>query len=191
MPVDLLAFPLVGGRLALNFVGTLGKRTTERFERMRTPEDLAHWVELAGLGSVSTTAEDLMNARAVREALYSLTLAALNRGPLRQADINLVNGWAARATPAPALATGVGQADGVRANALQRQDPEPSASGVLAVVARDGIELLSGPEVEAIRECEDPACTLLFVDSSRGRRRRWCSMNSCGARAKMRTLRDR
>jgi predicted RNA-binding Zn ribbon-like protein len=56
-------------------------------------------------------------------------------------------------------------------------------------VARDGIDLLSGPDAESIRECEDPACTLLFVDTSRSHRRRWCSMNSCGARAKMRTLR--
>ncbi|MEV8375862.1 CGNR zinc finger domain-containing protein [Kribbella sp. NPDC056861] len=39
-------------------------------------------------------------------------------------------------------------------------------------------------------QCEDPTCTLLFVDSSRSHRRRWCSMDRCGARSKMRTLRS-
>ncbi|MEV6416896.1 ABATE domain-containing protein [Kribbella sp. NPDC051718] len=176
------AFPFVGGRIALNFVGTLGKRSTEQLERLRTPEDLTRWVELAGLGSISTDEADLEAARVLREALYTLTLATLDRAPLRRADVELVNEWAARETPAPALK--------IRADALRRSDPQPSASEVLAVVARDGIELLSGPESDSIRECEDPACTLLFVDSSRGRRRRWCSMSSCGARAKMRTLRS-
>lgn len=198
-------FPFVGGRAALNFVGTLGKRSTEKLERLRTPEDLARWVELAGLGSISTDEADLKAARVLREALYTLTLATLNRGPLRRADVKLVNEWAARETPAPALATSrapapatstgathpasPAQTRGTRANPLRRRDPEPSASEVLAAVARDGIDLLSGPEAASIRECEDPACTLLFVDTSRSHRRRWCSMNSCGARAKMRTLR--
>ncbi|MDX6263840.1 MAG: hypothetical protein QOH84_5528 [Kribbellaceae bacterium] len=190
MAVDLLAFPFIGGRVVLNFAGTLGKRSAEKLERIRTPEDLARWVELAGLGSISTDAADLKAARVLREALYTLTMAALNRGPLRRADVKLVNAWAARETPAPALAIGPARARGVGAKALRRRDPEPTASEVLAAVARDGIDLLSGPDVSSIRECEDPGCTLLFVDTSRSHRRRWCSMNTCGARAKMRTLRS-
>ncbi|MDX6280669.1 MAG: hypothetical protein QOH03_1740 [Kribbellaceae bacterium] len=190
MAVDLLAFPFVGGRVALNFVSTLGKRSTDKLERLRTPEDLARWVELAGLGSITTDEADLEAARVLREALYTLTMAALGRGPLRRADVKLVNEWAARETPAPALATGPAKTRGTGANPLRRRDPQPSASEVLAGVARDGIDLLSGPDAGSIRECEDPACTLLFVDTSRSHRRRWCSMNSCGARAKMRTLRS-
>jgi predicted RNA-binding Zn ribbon-like protein len=182
MGVDLLAFPLVGGRVALNFVGTLGKRRTEKLERIRTPEDLARWVELAGLGSISADAADLEAARVLREALYALTMAALGQGPLRKADVELVNSSAARETPAPSLA--------IRSKALRRRDPQPTASAVLAAVARDGIDLLTGPDAGSIRECEDPTCTLLFVDTSRSHRRRWCSMNACGARAKMRTLRS-
>ncbi|MFI5712080.1 CGNR zinc finger domain-containing protein [Kribbella sp. NPDC051620] len=181
------AFPFIGGRIALNFVGTLGKRSTEKLERLRTPDDLARWVELAGLGSISTDEADLEAARVLREALYVLTMATLDRGPLRRADVELVNERAAHETPAPALA--ITRATALDPKALGRRDPQPSASEVLAVVARDGIELLSGPDAGSIRECEDPDCTLLFVDTSRSQRRRWCSMNNCGARAKMRTLR--
>jgi predicted RNA-binding Zn ribbon-like protein len=35
-----------------------------------------------------------------------------------------------------------------------------------------------------VRKCANPACVLLFLDSSKSRRRRWCDMSTCGNRAK-------
>lgn len=180
--VDLLAFPFLGGRHALNFVGTLGKRGFEDIERLPGPDDLAAWAEQAGLGVVVVSEVELESARQLREATYALLLASLGRGPLRAADVALVNEWAGRDTPAPELV--------VSSGALRRSDSPATASAVLAAVARDAIDLLTGAEAASIRECEDPTCTLLFVDTSRARRRRWCSMSRCGARAKMRTLRS-
>jgi predicted RNA-binding Zn ribbon-like protein len=42
-----------------------------------------------------------------------------------------------------------------------------------------------------VKACEGPACTLLFADHTRGRRRRWCSMAACGNRAKQAAHRHR
>jgi predicted RNA-binding Zn ribbon-like protein len=42
-----------------------------------------------------------------------------------------------------------------------------------------------------VKACEGPACTLLFADHTRGRRRRWCSMAICGNRAKQAAHRHR
>src|SRR3984885_10405758 len=42
-----------------------------------------------------------------------------------------------------------------------------------------------------VKACEGPACTLLFVDHTRGRARRWCSMAICGNRAKQAAHRQR
>ncbi len=42
-----------------------------------------------------------------------------------------------------------------------------------------------------IKACEGNACTLLFVDRTRGRARRWCSMAVCGNRAKQAAHRSR
>jgi predicted RNA-binding Zn ribbon-like protein len=42
-----------------------------------------------------------------------------------------------------------------------------------------------------VKACEGPACTLLFADHTRGRRRRWCSMALCGNRAKQAAHRHR
>lgn len=54
-------------------------------------------------------------------------------------------------------------------------------------VALSAIELLtSAKEWGKIKEC--PGCGWLFLDSSKTGNRRWCSMDECGSRAKMRTL---
>ena len=42
-----------------------------------------------------------------------------------------------------------------------------------------------------VRACEGPTCTLLFVDHTRGRARRWCSMAICGNRVKQAAHRKR
>ena len=42
-----------------------------------------------------------------------------------------------------------------------------------------------------VKACEGSTCTLLFVDRTRGRARRWCSMAICGNRAKQAAHRNR
>jgi predicted RNA-binding Zn ribbon-like protein len=42
-----------------------------------------------------------------------------------------------------------------------------------------------------VKACERPECTLMFIDRTRGRGRRWCSMAICGNRAKQAALRQR
>ena len=37
-----------------------------------------------------------------------------------------------------------------------------------------------------VRECAAPACPVIYLDTSRNRSRRWCSMEDCGNRAKAR-----
>jgi predicted RNA-binding Zn ribbon-like protein len=50
--------------------------------------------------------------------------------------------------------------------------------------------LCSG-DFEYVKACEGSTCTLLFVDRTRGRARRWCSMAICGNRAKQAAHRSR
>src|SRR6185312_11212142 len=42
-----------------------------------------------------------------------------------------------------------------------------------------------------VKACEGPACTLLFADRTRSHARRWCSMATCGNRAKQAAHRRR
>lgn len=55
-----------------------------------------------------------------------------------------------------------------------------------AVVAAD-----ARGEWPRLKACRNPACQWAFYDASRNRSGRWCDMNVCGVRHKMRTYRGR
>lgn len=52
-------------------------------------------------------------------------------------------------------------------------------------VALDLLDLLTDPP-GPVRRCGDPKCGWVFVDTSRGHRRRWCSATDCGNRERVR-----
>ena len=54
-------------------------------------------------------------------------------------------------------------------------------------VARSAVELLTLGDLARVRECPGAGdCGWLFYDTSRNGSRRWCSMEGCGSRVKMR-----
>ncbi|MGO4461659.1 ABATE domain-containing protein [Streptomyces sp. M-16] len=59
-------------------------------------------------------------------------------------------------------------------------------AGLLAAVARDAVELLTDPgDLALLRACEGDGCTRVYLDTSRGHRRRWCSSELCGNRERV------
>lgn len=66
-----------------------------------------------------------------------------------------------------------------------------SPDSLLLPIARAMADLLCDDDFTDVKACEGPSCTLLFVDRTRGRVRRWCSMAVCGNRAKQATHRER
>lgn len=59
------------------------------------------------------------------------------------------------------------------------------ASGALAPLAESCAELLATGDFSLIRACEGLGCVLWFYDRTKGHRRRWCSMATCGNRHKV------
>jgi hypothetical protein len=56
-------------------------------------------------------------------------------------------------------------------------------------IAQAMARLVCTEDFANVRRCEGPGCDLLFLDKTRGRMRRWCSMAVCGNRAKQATHR--
>jgi predicted RNA-binding Zn ribbon-like protein len=52
-------------------------------------------------------------------------------------------------------------------------------------------QLVCTENFSQVKACEGPTCTLLFADHTRGHGRRWCSMATCGNRAKQAAHRSR
>lgn len=57
-----------------------------------------------------------------------------------------------------------------------------NGAALRAFFASSAVELMTGPELDRVKQC--PGCGWLFVDTSRNRSRRWCSMDMCGGRDK-------
>lgn len=102
-------------------------------------------------------------------------MAGREPGP---ADVERVNAVAAQPDLAPQLGP-------------VRWTARSPARAALATVARDAVLLVRGPLLERVKECENPECSLLFLDDSQARRRRWCSMDRCGNLAKIAGYRSR
>jgi predicted RNA-binding Zn ribbon-like protein len=180
---DELALRFVSGHRALDLVSTLGDRHRKPVERLRDPADLDHWLATSGLTvDERATAGDLAKGRALRETISRLARAVVAGDEPRTTDVGELNRWARRPPLAP-------QVDG---NLERGWAGERQVRAALALVAREAVELLTSPERELMRECAAaPNCSLLYLDRSHGRRRRWCEMGRCGSRAKMTSYRRR
>ena len=54
-------------------------------------------------------------------------------------------------------------------------------------VARSAIDVLTQDDLKRVKECPGADdCGWLFYDTSKNASRRWCSMEGCGSRVKMR-----
>lgn len=172
------------GRACLDFVHTGGVGRWMAAELIHSPEDACRWLALVldldgRLLRASTS--DVLALRELREALWQLAQAVVAGRPLQARHFATVNAAAAMPPLVPSMTTGG-----------RRVTAGPIDAGqALSALARDGIELFTGELRERIRTCAADDCDLLFVDSSRPGRRRWCSMERCGARTKMARYRAR
>ena len=66
-----------------------------------------------------------------------------------------------------------------------------SPESLLIPIAKAMAELVCSEDFSNIKACEGHACTLFFLDETRARARRWCSMAVCGNRAKQAAHRKR
>jgi predicted RNA-binding Zn ribbon-like protein len=123
----------------------------------------------------------LRHARKLREAIYRTLSAARDGQTPDSGDVRLLNEWARQPPPCPQLSPTLKLS-------MTAADP---CGAALAALARSAIELIAGPELAQIRNCASAGCSLMFIDHSRPGRRRWCSMERCGNRAKTARYRQR
>jgi predicted RNA-binding Zn ribbon-like protein len=174
-------FHFLADHPVLDFLATIAERGTTDEEKLRGPSDLADWAVESGIVSKrpAVSASQLAGAIALREAVYRMLGARIDGDPPQPSDRALVNVAAAGAPPVAQLdATGTVTREG-------------TTEAVLAFLARDCLDLFAGPDRARLRRCDDARCTRLFVDRSRGGRRRWCDMKGCGDRAKAAAYRRR
>lgn len=173
------------GAVCLDFAHTGGEGPYAVFESLHRPADLATWLASPPLAVVVTTPvspAELTAAKTLRQAIWETAHARADGRDLPTAAVAAINRAATAAPLRPAL-----DAEGTTATWA----PPVRATQALSTMAREMIDLLSGPLAARIRECASDNCPLVFVDTSRPGARRWCAMERCGNRNKLQALRAR
>jgi len=166
------------GAVALDFAYTGAMGDNPVWERLHSADDLRTWLTPRFTG-VDVADRDLTDALALRAALANALTAIGHGSEVSGEDVDVINLFAATPDIPPALAGGKRQAGRTRARAGQ----------ALSAMAREAVLLFANSSRERIRECAADDCGLIFYDESRSNNRRWCSMQRCGNRAKVRAHR--
>jgi predicted RNA-binding Zn ribbon-like protein len=187
--------------LCLHFTNTVGDHASDHpYETLRAYGDLAAWARRSGLATEAEAqalrrAADqrpgdarLALARAItlREAIYQILLALITGHTPAAAGLATLNAALSQGVAAPRVA--------LTGSAFIWEWPLDRASldWPLRAVALSAAELLTSEERDRIGQCADErGCGWLFLDTSRNRSRRWCSMGDCGNRAKQRRYAQR
>ena len=202
---------LIGGRLCLDFVNTVGgwvsggtgrgHNYADMVLREKLPRygDLMSWAECGG--ALTEREARQLGRRAANEpraAAFALARAAGLRGALYRIFKSVVENW----TPRPADVAILQRHLSVsrthqRLSRLSGafvwtwEDSDPTLERVLWPVADSAAELLTSRDLALIRQCGGDECGWMFLDTSRNHSRQWCNMKECGNRAKVRRFRQR
>ncbi|MBL0899525.1 MAG: ABATE domain-containing protein [Reyranella sp.] len=169
--------------LCLEFVNTRYWRGQDvPTETLNTADDLVAWIAANGgpRGAKVPTAREFERAIELRETIHRLFDAeAQDRVPAAR-DLEALN---AALEKAPARTTLKRERGGYGWDVDMKSG---TALALLAPVLWTAGDLLTGTRLDRVRRCANPECNYLFLDDSRAGKRRWCSMSSCGNRAKAR-----
>ena len=190
------SYDFEAGDLSLDFANTSNWHASEHPEEsLHSYSDLLAWGKAAGLLSPELAhrltrlaqehpdvAERAFHAAIqTREAIYRIFSNRHAGKPVSDKDLFELNALVHEAIPHRQL---VPIDDHFRWE-WKPEGREPDL--ILWEVAFAATELLTSDKVGWVRECEDDrGCGYLFLDLSKNHSRRWCSMESCGNRAKAR-----
>jgi predicted RNA-binding Zn ribbon-like protein len=186
---------LLGERLSLDFANTADWHASDHpVESLISYSDLVVWSQQVGiltdhqaqrlLKEAARRPEGatvvLERAIALREAIYRIFSAISHRRPPQAADLATLNAELSRALAQSRIAS---TAEGFTWDWAGAED---TLDWMLWPVVHDAAGLLTSEKLDRVGQCADDRCGWLFLDTSRNRSRRWCSMEDCGNRAKAR-----
>jgi predicted RNA-binding Zn ribbon-like protein len=175
----------LAGRIALDFCNSLSptQRLTLR-DRIVKPADLVAWASRAGIVlDRAPSPHALARLRRLRASLIGIFNALAEHRAPRAGDLALLNAEFAEARAAERL---VPQESGYAI-----EDSAPGAVDRLRHrIARDAADLLTR-DLRRVKRCPAHDCRWLFHDDSKNLSRRWCAMDDCGTKDKVRRFRSR
>jgi predicted RNA-binding Zn ribbon-like protein len=199
--------PFVADAVALDFLNSVATPLDAPVEWINSGKDLLEWLATAGLVPASIEKHFLKNsvpgeldavaaqARALRDWFRAFVQEHKGKPLGRDATKELapLNRILARDDEFLQIAPRdkLHNESQPTALVLKKERQWRSADTLLVPIARSMAELVCTDDFTDVKSCEGHNCSLMFVDRTRARRRRWCSMAVCGNRAKAQSHRDR
>ena len=187
-------FNVEDGRLCLDFANTAEWHASAHpTESLNSYADLVQWGQKVGIlpgelaqrllgqaeKSLAQAWQALDRAVTLREAIYRICAGAAHGRSPDKADLAILNAILPQALSALRVAADNG------GFAWSWTVGDDALDCILWPIARDAADLLTSAELGRVGQCaDDRGCGWLFIDTSRNRSRRWCSIEGCGNRAK-------
>jgi predicted RNA-binding Zn ribbon-like protein len=174
----------IGGHLALDFCNTAGEHLAPQPDEMFLHwEVFVRWAVQVGLIGQQSYPDlvhhpsPIQKIIQLREVIYRIGLAVARNQRIPQSDLLVLRKQASSPKPPVDLNSGTLQ---------WHPDPLRASAQLRSVLASEALSLFCSPRSNRIGICEGSLCGWLFLDESRGKRRRWCDMKDCGNREKAR-----
>ncbi|MBV1867046.1 MAG: CGNR zinc finger domain-containing protein [Marinosulfonomonas sp.] len=188
----------LGDDTALDFLNSVAVPRATEFEWLESGPDLLDWLVASGLCSEDElchlrkdafTADIEQAARDIREFRDSFRafIQTVSGHPNLLAEHQMI-GTINSLLGSGAQYIQIDQAPDISAQAkpliLTSKHQLQSALDLLPRIAAACAYLICNADFRYVRNCEGSGCTMYFQDVSKNHRRRWCSMDVCGNRAK-------
>jgi predicted RNA-binding Zn ribbon-like protein len=187
-------FKLVGGHPALDFINTVHDWTVSQpHDYLSEFADAIRFGKSAGL---LTRADDLhlrrrtphielTRLRELRALLKRIFQMRLSGQALSNMDLGNLSADLAEAALATRLMVATGTHRSRQVPVIREITAENAGGALLRLrIVEAAVALLVSDAMLRVKSC--PTCGWLFLDVSKNRSRRWCSMDTCGAVAKAR-----
>lgn len=188
------------GDPGLDFVNTIVSTRGGPVDLLDTPDSFVEWIErvagpeISGLVPPGLPDRRTLTGEAVtlREAIVTV-FRSVAAGSEIPGSAGFVIGRALLAARGSYGLERNGDGTPIVRTHFEALDPsDPLAPlAALSPIAAAAVEVAGTADPSRLRECDAPACSRWFVDTSKGGRRRWCSMARCGNRVKAARYRER
>ncbi|WDV46384.1 CGNR zinc finger domain-containing protein [Clostridiaceae bacterium M8S5] len=186
---------ILGERLCLDFVNTIENHLNESMyiERFTSYNNFVKWCTRVNILDIDVanhltkkgnennieSSNVLKRAIVLREALFKIFLAVISNNTPKQSDIEVLNSEINKTMA-------FSQLKYKNNTFVWEKNHTNDLDCMFSFIVKDAVSLLTSDKLDRLKLCDDACCGWLFLDMSKNKSRKWCSMKYCGNRAKAR-----
>lgn len=171
-------YEFVGNNLGVDFVNTEVNVRGELVDLLLSESDVMQWLGQANIDVDLARGIDVGKLLSFRKEARQLLSQIIEKQPIENEVIERLNTYLQNYRVQYRLEHTDTDYQ------LIRQPLCESTGDIIGLLAYELANLLVSEQRAYLKRCLNPDCVLMFVDNSRSHKRRWCSMETCGNRAK-------